>query len=89
MELTTICKGCGREDELRRGFCWDCANNGERKAACRTVLQHMGKALVNARLGRWDYMRCDLKWAISRVFRIGNYKTGGYFDKEGHPWRSK
>ena len=81
------CSSCGREAELRLGCCFKCAMNGERRAACRTVLQHLWKALSNLRKRKWGHMRYDLSWAWQRATRSGDYSTGGYFDGEGHPWR--
>lgn len=82
-----ICKKCGCEDDTRLGFCFDCASNGEECAAKRTVLRHLMKAFHNARAGHWSYVRFDLSWAMQRLFSVGDYARGGYFDSEGIDWR--
>lgn len=82
------CTGCGKDDELRLGFCWDCANGGEARAAKRIVRQHLAKAWRNVRQGRWANVRYDLKWAFERLTRTGDYAADGYFDSQGHAWRS-
>lgn len=82
-----ICKGCGRNTELRLGFCFDCASRGEVRAAQRTVVQHLRKALQNAKIKRWDYVRYDLRWAWERLTRTGDYGKRGYFAEMGVPVR--
>lgn len=82
------CHGCGRDEELRLGYCFDCAISGERRAAHRTVLQHLKQAFSNATKRYWFGVKCDLKWAAQRMLRVGDYAKGGYFDSEGHDWRN-
>jgi len=81
------CLGCGRVTEGRMNFCFDCAHTGEKRAAKRTVLQHLRKCLSNFRRRRWWQARYDLTWAIQRLTRTGDYSKDGYFDSEGHDWR--
>jgi hypothetical protein len=83
------CVKCGNADELRLGFCFDCAASGEERAACRTVLQHLSKMLFNLRQGRWENARYDLSWAWQRLTRTGDYRAGGYFDSAGYRWRTR
>jgi hypothetical protein len=83
------CKKCKRDAELRLGFCFDCASAGQDSAAKRTVLQHLAKAVINARAGHWRYVRFDLRWAWERLFRIGDYAKDGTFDWEGIDWRQE
>lgn len=73
------CDYCGKEDELRFGCCFDCASDGEARAARRTVVQHIGKMFRNLwkRNGNAKY---DFKWALERLTKTGDYKPGGYFD---------
>ncbi len=78
------CVGCGRDEELRGGWCFDCATMGERKAANMTVWQHLAMAFANARQRRFDYATFDLRWAWQRLTRTGDYRRGGYFEREGH-----
>jgi hypothetical protein len=74
------CIGCGKDDELRLGFCWDCASEGEARAARRSVLQHLAKALSH--IGQTNF-RYDIKWAWERLTRTGDYAPGGYFHSFG------
>jgi hypothetical protein len=78
------CTTCGQAEETRFGVCFGCANAGERHAACRSVAQHIAKAASNVRQGRWQSARYDLSWAWQRLTNSGDYKPGGYFDRE-HP----
>jgi hypothetical protein len=75
------CAGCGNEDDLRFGYCFDCASAGELRAAKRTVLQHLRQAWRNIRKGsgNWKY---DARWALERATRTGNYAPGGAFETE-------
>lgn len=81
------CRGCGRAEELRLGWCFDCSNKGERRAACRSVLQHLMKAALNLCLLRFKYVGYDLSWAWQRLTRTGDYAKDGYFDWVGYEWR--
>jgi len=81
------CKGCGSDTELRLGYCFDCASRGERRAACRTVVQHLLKCVRNLVRCRLRYARFDLRWAFQRLTRTGDYAKDGYFDWIGIPWR--
>ncbi len=77
----SICRGCGADDEIRLGYCWDCAVSGEERAAKRTVLQHFTKCVGHASRGFWTEARIDLRWAWERLTRTGNYKPGGEFSR--------
>lgn len=81
------CGKCGRHVELRLGFCFDCAQGGEERAAKRSVLEHMAKAVENVRKRRWQYAYYDITWAWQRLTRTGDYSKGGTFDFEGYDWR--
>lgn len=83
----SVCRGCKREEELRLGYCFDCASKGEERAAKRTVIGHIKKAWENYRAGSRNW-RYDLKWAWERATRTGDYKRNGYFDREGINWRA-
>lgn len=80
---TNACNFCGKNEDLRLGCCFDCAVAGEGRAARRTVLQHVSKGLRNLWEGSSNY-RYDFKWAYERLTKTGNYKKGGYFEKEGY-----
>lgn len=75
-----ICAGCGNDDELRLGYCWDCASSGEARAAKRTVVQHIAAMFRNLRKGS-DNAKYDFKWAWERLTRTGDYAAGGYFER--------
>ena len=72
------CARCGKTDELRLGFCWDCANLGEQRSARRTVWQHIRKGLRNI-AHRNDNYRYDFRWAWQRLTKTGDYAPDGYF----------
>ena len=76
-----ICKGCKRNKDLRLGWCFDCASNGEKRAACRSVLGHIVKGFKNI-LKRSSNFQYDFKWAWERLTRMGDYSRFGYFEKE-------
>lgn len=77
-----ICAKCGRDDECRLGFCFDCADEGEAKAAVRTVVQHIGKGISHAVRGYWTNARIDLSWAWEHLTRTGDYAPGGEFERQ-------
>jgi hypothetical protein len=81
------CSECGRHEELRLGYCFECASNGEARAARRTVAQHLGKAVEHLLGGQRTYAWYDVTWAWQRLTRTGDYRPGGYFDLVGHGWR--
>lgn len=89
MREITVCKGCGKEEELRMGFCFDCAFKGEARAAKRTVEQHLEKALEKVRSGNTENAKYDIRWALERLTLTGDYADGGTFDQEGYDWRTK
>lgn len=76
------CRGCGKHDDLRLGFCFDCADAGERRAAHRSVAQHVGKGLRHLAQQRWTNARIDFSWAWERLTRTGDYAPGGEFDSQ-------
>lgn len=84
--MQTNCTRCGKDDELRLGICFDCADTGESNAASRSVIQHLSKAVRNATQRKWEYAWYDLTWAWQRANRSGDYKAGGYFDKKHPGW---
>lgn len=73
-----ICKGCGKDDELRLGFCFDCASAGEERAARRTVLQHLARGFSNL-VKRSPNAKYDFKWAWERLTQTGDYARNGAF----------
>jgi hypothetical protein len=82
-----VCKICKRDEELRLDVCFDCANDGERVAANRTVLQHVKKAIANTFKRQFEFAKYDISWAWQRLRKKGDYSEGGYFDNQGHDWR--
>lgn len=76
------CTKCGHVGERRGGICWACANAGELKAFKRTCPQHLLAAARNVLIGRFDYAKFDLRWCVGRLTRTGDYKPGGYFERE-------
>jgi hypothetical protein len=77
-----ICQGCGRTDDTRMGFCFECATAGEERAARRTVLQHVMKGLGHCARGYWLDARIDFSWAWERLTRTGDYRPGGEFESQ-------
>jgi hypothetical protein len=77
-----LCKGCGQPEELRLGFCFDCAAAGEARAAKRSVVQHLGRGVRNL-LKRNPNWRYDFAWARERLTKTGDYAPGDYFEREG------
>lgn len=83
--MTKACRGCVVEaDELRGGWCWDCANGGERKLANRSVVQHLLNGAYHVATWRWFYASVDFTYAWQRLTRTGDYKSGGYLERQGH-----
>lgn len=77
------CSVCGAEDDdLRFGVCFACAEAGERRAAQRTVRQHLGTAVRNLWRGKLTYARYDLTWAWQRLTKTGDYAPGGTFEQD-------
>ena len=83
----TNCRGCGKDDELRLGYCFDCASKGEERAAKRSVEEHLKHGLAQLKKGNMENARYDFKWALERLTLTGDYATGGTFDSEGYKWR--
>jgi hypothetical protein len=85
-DVRLICRACRGAQaslgDLRFGVCWDCADAGERKAAQRTVLQHLRSAVRNIARREWFGVKCDATWAWQRLTRTGYYKPGGIFERE-------
>lgn len=77
----STCLGCKKKEELRFGYCFDCAHSGELRAAKRPVMQHIKMALTNVikKNRNWKY---DIRWAWERATRTGDYKSGGYLEQE-------
>lgn len=76
------CKGCGANRDLRLGFCFDCATDGERRAAMRSVVQHLlhiPRCLVHR---NWFGAKTDLMWAWERLTKTGDYAPGGEFENQ-------
>jgi hypothetical protein len=81
-EQIGTCRGCGHEDDLRLGFCFDCADAGERRAAHRSVAQHVQMGLRHVGQRRWTNARIDFSWAWERLTRTGDYSPGGEFERQ-------
>ena len=80
------CRKCGRDEELRGGFCFDCATAGEIRSAKRTVFQHIGNAIHNICIGNRHWLT-EFQWAWERMTKTGDYSKDGYFDSQGIDWR--
>jgi hypothetical protein len=68
-----VCAGCDNDDELRMGFCFNCASAGEERALRRTVVQHCLRGLRNLRPGHFWKSRIDFSWAWERLTKTGDY----------------
>lgn len=77
------CRICQRHEDLRAGICFDCATDAERRAAQRSVLQHLLKGLGKVMRLRFNYgTRTDFRWAWERLTRTGDYAPGGEFERQ-------
>lgn len=77
------CFACGKTDELRMGCCFECAMDGEKRAAHRTVRQHLTKGLGKVVRCRFGFgTRMDFVWAWERLTKTGDYAPGGEFDRQ-------
>lgn len=83
----SYCRTCGKEAELRLGACWECANAGELRRARLSPVAHLLSAIKNVSRRRFDYAKYDLRWAYGRLTNTGDYRPGGYLDKEHPGWR--
>lgn len=72
-----ICNGCGKDGELRMGWCFACASAGDTRLGSRTVLQHVRHSLQSAFRGQWWHAKVDLKCAWKRATKTGNYGLNG------------
>jgi len=76
-----ICRGCGQDDELRYGYCFPCATEGERRAAQYSVTQHCIKGFSSLVRGYRTEARIYFRWAWERLTRAGDYAPGGEFER--------
>jgi len=76
------CSGCNKWDDLRFGYCFDCACAGERRAAHCSILGHIGKGMKHIAGGYWTEARIDFSWAWERATRTGDYAPGGEFERQ-------
>ncbi len=83
-----ICKKCGKDDECRLGFCFECCSAGELTACKRSVFEHVKTGVFNMRHRQWSNARIEWEWAWERFWGSGDYIRGGYFDKEYPGWRN-
>lgn len=70
------CRGCKKWDDLRHGYCFDCASEGDLRLGRRSVLQHLVKAIGHAARGYWWNAKIDVKCAWERLTRTGEYAPG-------------
>lgn len=82
-----MCGACGKFQDLRYGICFSCATAAEERLACRWVVGHLWNAAVHAARGGFRVALIDLRMAWARLWRVGDYKRGGYFDRQGYRWR--
>lgn len=80
--MMMACRKCGRHEDCRLGYCWDCADAGERKVAQRSVAEHLEAARRNEALGAHDNAAMDRRWAHERATRTGDYAPNGRFARE-------
>jgi hypothetical protein len=76
------CTFCGAMAETRFGGCFTCATEAERRAAHRSVVQHVGSSLAAASRGDWTGARIFLCWAWERLTKTGDYAPGGEFERQ-------
>ena len=80
-EQMGICRRCKDWTDLRLGFCFECADAGERRAAKRTVAQHIAKGAGQLWRGYRTEARISFQWAWERLTATGDYKPGGEFSR--------
>ncbi len=85
--MGALCKICNKSNDLRAGVCFDCASTAEHRAATRNVLQHLRKSIDHFKIKQFTDARICFMWALERATNSGDYKKGGYFDKEYPGWR--
>jgi len=71
-----ICKGCGADDELRMGYCFECASAGDVRLAKRKTWQHWLKGVSHLLRGYWWNAKTDFKCGWERIWRTGEYAPG-------------
>jgi hypothetical protein len=77
------CLTCGEPTEFRTGYCYACAWEGQRRAANRSVVQHVLHGFGRIFQGRFDFgTRMDFVWAWCRMTRTGDYAPGGEFERQ-------
>lgn len=82
------CQRCGAIDELRMGVCFDCASRCEKRRAMEPWYSHLLRAFRHLLKRRcWWKARLDLKWAKQSLTQTGDFKPGGYLDREYPGWR--
>lgn len=85
----TQCRVCGtKTGDLRGNICFDCASNAERRAASRTVEEHLENAIAQLKGGDITLGRIYCQWAYERLTDTGDYAPGGTFDAEYPGWRN-
>lgn len=73
-----ICKRCGKDEDLRFGYCFDCATEGDLRLGRRSILEHWWHAVSKAR--DWWTFKTDIKLGFERMFRRGEYAPGGEWE---------
>ena len=76
------CGRCKEYTDLRLGFCFDCATSAEKRAAQRSVAQHVVTGVGFLGRRRWTNARICFAWAWERLSRTGDYAPGGEFERE-------
>lgn len=76
------CAGCRNWDDLRMGFCFDCATDGERRAAHRSVVRHLIAGARHVTLRRFTAARIAFSWTWERLTGTGDYAPNGEFERE-------
>ena len=82
-----VCRVCGKSTDTRGGLCFDCASAAERKAAGRTVEEHLRAGLEAMQAEAFEVARVYFSWALERLTDTGDYAPGGTFGAEYPGWR--
>lgn len=84
----TLCALCNKDlNDVINGLdsCIPCVNVGEKISANRSVLNHVGQALLSVFNFRFEEGVAEFLWAIERLFKTGDYHpTEGKFYINGY-----
>ena len=86
------CSSCGKNyQDICDGkdFCQKCFDEGEVLIAKMTVLQHFMAVFVAIFNFEFKAALLEAMWTVERLFAIGDYGRGGYFEQRGIKWWEK